>query len=105
MKHLKFLIIAAIATLTSCATSDNVIKDDAYYSPYDKDPKNGKELVVSNTGTFNTAKITNKPYKANKQRHFLFRHHLQYSQPPSLHVIIPFSFMSANSLSKSARRN
>ena len=58
MKHLKFLIIAAIATLTSCATSDNVIKDDAYYSPYDKDPKNGKELVVSNTGTFNTAKIS-----------------------------------------------
>ena len=58
MKHFKFFIIAAIALLTSCATSDNVIKDDAYYSPYDNNGKADKELVVSNDGTFNTAKIS-----------------------------------------------
>ena len=58
MKHLKFFIIAAAALLTSCSTSDNVIKDDAYYSPYNKDGKSGKELVVSYDGTFNTSKIS-----------------------------------------------
>ena len=58
MKHLKFFIIAAIALLTSCATNNSVIKDDAYYSPYNKDGKSGKELVVSYDGTFNTSKIS-----------------------------------------------
>ena len=58
MKHLNFFIIITILLLTSCATSENVIKDDAYYSPYDKDSKSDKELVVSNEGTFNTAMIS-----------------------------------------------
>ena len=58
MKHLKFLAIAASALLTSCATNNNVIKDDAYYSPYNNDSKSGKELVVSYDGTFNTSKIS-----------------------------------------------
>ena len=58
MKHLKFFIIAAAALLTSCATSDNVINDDAYYSPYNKDGKSDKELVVSNDGSFSTSKIS-----------------------------------------------
>lgn len=58
MKHLNFFIILAAVLLTSCSTSDNVIKDDAYYSPYNKDGKNDKELIVSNDGTFNTSKIS-----------------------------------------------
>ena len=45
--------------LTSCSTSNNVIKDDAYYSPYDKGNKSNNELIVSGNGTtFNTSKIS-----------------------------------------------
>ena len=59
MKHLFFPLIAGLSILTSCATSNNVIKDDAYYSPYDDNDKSKKELVVSTDGTFTTSKISN----------------------------------------------
>ena len=58
MKHFKVLSIALGIFITSCSTSNNVINDDAYYSPYDKDSKYEKELVVSNGGTFNTSTIS-----------------------------------------------
>ena len=58
MNRFKIFIIAAIALLTSCSTSNNVIKDDAYYSPFDESSQSNKELVVSNNGTFNTATIS-----------------------------------------------
>ena len=58
MKRLFFPIIASITILTSCATSDNVIRDDAYYSPYENNDDSNKELVVSTNGTFSTSKIS-----------------------------------------------
>ena len=56
MKAFNFLFIAVGILLISCSTSNNVIRDDAYYSPYDK--KSNNELIVSNNGTFNTSKIS-----------------------------------------------
>ena len=58
MERFKILIIAAGLLLTSCSTSNNVVKDDAYYSPFDNDAKAGKELAVSDNGTFSTAGIS-----------------------------------------------
>ena len=58
MERFKFLIIALGILLTSCSTSSNVIKDDAYFSPYYQDGKADKELVVSENGTFNTSSIS-----------------------------------------------
>ena len=58
MKRFNFLAIAIGVMLTSCSTSNNVIRDDAYYSPYDNDSKSNNELVVSSHGTFNTSKIS-----------------------------------------------
>ena len=58
MKRLIFLIFTITTLLTSCSTSDNVIRDDAYYSPYDEKDNANKELAVSNNGTFNTSKIS-----------------------------------------------
>ena len=58
MKRLFFHAIAVISLLTSCSTSSNVIKDDAYYSPFDNDGKSDKELVVSTDGIFSTSKIS-----------------------------------------------
>ena len=58
MERFKILIIAAGLLLTSCSTSNNVVKDDAYYSPFDNDAKAGKELAVSENGTFSTAGIS-----------------------------------------------
>ena len=58
MKNFKFFIIGSVALLTSCASSNNVINDDAYYSPYDNNGNSNKELVVSNDGSFSTNKIS-----------------------------------------------
>ena len=58
MERFKILAIALGFLLTSCSTSNNVIKDDAYYSPFDNDGKSDKELVVSENGTFNTSGIS-----------------------------------------------
>ena len=58
MERFNFLIIALGILLTSCSSSSNVVKDDAYYSPFDKNAKDGKELAVSENGTFNTSSIS-----------------------------------------------
>ena len=58
MERFKILAIALGILLTSCSTSNNVIKDDAYFSPYDKNSKSNNELVVSENGTFTTSSIS-----------------------------------------------
>ena len=58
MERFNFLIITLGILLTSCSSSSNVVKDDAYYSPFDKNAKDGKELAVSENGTFNTSSIS-----------------------------------------------
>ena len=54
MERFNFLIIALVLLITSCSTSNNVVKDDAYYSPYDNNSKTNNELAVSENGTFTT---------------------------------------------------
>ena len=59
MRRIIFSIMAAAALLTSCASSRNVINDDAYYSPYDKDSQNNNTLVTSNYGYFDASLVNN----------------------------------------------
>lgn len=58
MRRIFIFIVAAIPLLTACASSKNVINDDAYYSPYDKNSSYDNTLVTSNSGYFdaNTVK-------------------------------------------------
>ena len=58
MERFKFLIIALGILITSCSTSNNVINDDAYFSPYENNGKTGIELTVSENGTFTTSSIS-----------------------------------------------
>ena len=49
--------------LTACASSNNVINDDAYYSPYDKDSQYEKVLVTSNYGYFDSNSVKSETRK------------------------------------------
>ena len=48
MKRILILITAVIPLLTACASSNNVIADDAYYSPFDNNAQHEKTLVTAN---------------------------------------------------------
>ncbi|MBR6438113.1 MAG: hypothetical protein IKS65_02885, partial [Bacteroidales bacterium] len=54
------IFIAAVAILlTACASSNNVIKDDAYYSPYEDNSSYDNTLVTSNYGYFDSNEVNN----------------------------------------------
>ena len=57
MKRIIFSVVAAITLLTACASSSNVINDDAYYSPYNNDSQYEKVLITSNYGYFNASAV------------------------------------------------
>ena len=66
MKRIIISTMAAIALLTACASSSNVIVDDAYYSPYDKKTQYENTLMTSNYGYFDSNAVksgTEKIYK------------------------------------------
>lgn len=57
MKRILVFLIAVIPLLTACASSNNVINDEAYYSPYDSKTKNEKILATSNYGYFDSSTV------------------------------------------------
>ena len=57
MKRTLILLMAVIPLLTACASSSNVINDDAYYSPYDNKAQYEKTLVTANYGYFDSEAI------------------------------------------------
>ena len=57
MKRMLIMIMAVIPLLTACASSNNVIYDDAYYSPYDSKSQYEKTLVTANYGYFDSEAI------------------------------------------------
>ena len=66
MKRVIIFIMAVIPLLTACASSNNVINDDAYYSPYDSRSQYESTLVTSNYGYFDSNAVksgTEKIYK------------------------------------------
>ena len=67
MKRIIIFIVAAIPFITACASSSNVINDDAYYSPYDKDSQNDKTLVTSDYGYFDSNTVKSGTVKIYKE--------------------------------------
>ena len=63
MKRIIISITAAISLLTACAPSNNVINDDAYYSPYDNNSQFEKTLVTSNYGYFDSNTVKSEKRK------------------------------------------
>ncbi|MBQ4206149.1 MAG: membrane lipoprotein lipid attachment site-containing protein, partial [Bacteroidales bacterium] len=55
-RNIIFIAVAAFM-LTACASSSNVINDDAYYSPYDKNSSYDNTLVTSNYGNFDASTV------------------------------------------------
>ena len=57
MRHNIIFIAVTAFMLTACASSSNVINDDAYYSPYDNNSSYDNTLVTSNNGNFDAGTV------------------------------------------------
>ena len=57
MKHIAYCLIIVASITLSCASSNSVIKDDAYFSPYENNVTNNSELATSFDGNFSSSTI------------------------------------------------
>lgn len=57
MKHIAYCLIIVASITLSCASSNSVIKDDAYFSPYENNVTNNSELATSADGNFSSSTI------------------------------------------------
>ena len=91
MKRLIISSAVVIFLLTACASTGNVIKDDAYYSPYEDNSSYNSSLVTSNSGYFDSNSVKTEKSKIYKE----------YASTDSLDVVVDTVYIVENEPSRS----